>query len=81
MPEFKEHLEKNPLFKVPIDQLHASDPRIQSVWWPNSYQAYFEIQNTIMEMLERNISTEATVKKLATVLNQYIADYHKMNRP
>lgn len=80
MLEFKEHLEKNPLFRVPIDQLQASDPRIQSVWWPNSYQAYFEIQNSIIKMLEKNISTQETVKKLATTLNQYIADYHKMNQ-
>ena len=80
MPEFTEHLERNPLFKVPIDQLQASDPRIQSVWWPNSYQAYFEIQNSIMEMLERNIGTEEIVERLATTINKYIADYHKMNR-
>lgn len=79
MDEFKAHLEGNPLFKVAIDQLNASDPRIQSVWWPNSYQAYYEIQNTIIEMLEQQKSTEETVRKLSTVLNGYMQEYNRMN--
>ncbi len=80
MAEFHQHIEENPLFKVAIDQLADSDPRIQSVWWPNSYQAYFEIQNGILEMLERNISTEETVEKLASVLNRYMDEYNRMNQ-
>lgn len=79
MDAFKDHIEKNPLFKVAIDQLEDSDPRIQSVWWPNSYQAYFEIQNGILEMLEKNVPTQETVDRLATVLNRYIDEYHRMN--
>ena len=79
LPAFDEHIAKNPLFKVAIDQLHDSDPRIQSVWWPNSYQAYFEIQNAIQEMLERNLGTEQTVTRLADVLNAFMDEYNRMN--
>ncbi len=81
MDEFKAHIAQNPLFQVPIDQLFASDPRVQSVWWPNSYQVYYEFQNAIMEMLEKGESTQATVEKLATTLNKYIDDYRKMSQP
>lgn len=81
MEEFKSHIAQNPLFQVAIDQLWASDPRVQSVWWPNSYQAYYEIQNGIREMLEQDLSTAETVEKLATTLNRFIDDYHKMNSP
>ncbi len=81
MDEFKTHIAQNPLFEVAIDQLLASNPQVQSVWWPNSYQAYYEIQNGIREMLEQNLSTEATVEKLATTLNRFIDDYHRMNQP
>jgi sn-glycerol 3-phosphate transport system substrate-binding protein len=78
MEEFKRHLETNPLFKVAIDQVDESDPRIQSVWWPNSYQAYYEIQNTIIEMLERDLSIDSTVQRLADVLNGYMDEYNRL---
>ncbi|HCJ93733.1 MAG TPA: ABC transporter substrate-binding protein, partial [Sphaerochaeta sp.] len=80
LPEFKEHIAKNPLFKVAIDQLNDSNPGIQSVWWPNSYQAYFEIQNGILEMLEKGLGTEETVEKLSSVLNRYMDEYNRMNK-
>ena len=80
LPEFTEHIVKNPLFKVAIDQLNDSNPEIQSVWWPNSYQAYFEIQNGILEMLEKGLGTEETVQKLSSVLNRYMDEYNRMNR-
>jgi len=80
MEEFSEHLAENPLFKVAIDQLNDSDPRIQSVWWPNSYQAYYEIQNTIIEMLEQNRSTDEAVQKISNTLNRYMDEYNRMNR-
>ncbi len=80
LPEFSEHLINNPLFEVAINQLRDSDPRVQSVWWPNSYQAYYEIQNRIMEFLEKERSVDETVTALATVLNKYMADFNRMNR-
>jgi sn-glycerol 3-phosphate transport system substrate-binding protein len=79
LPAFQEHIRRNPLFKVAIDQLNDSDPRIQSVWWPNSYQAYYEIQNAILEMLQKDIPTKETVAKLATILNRFMAEYNRMN--
>lgn len=80
LTEFKEHLRANPLFEVAINQLRDSDPRVQSVWWPNSYQAYYEIQNRIIEMLESNLSVDQTVESLAVVLNKYMADFNRMNK-
>ena len=80
LPEFKVHLQVNPLFEVAINQLRDSDPRVQSVWWPNSYQAYYEIQNRIIEMLEKNASVDQTVESLAAVLNKYMADFNRMNK-
>ena len=79
LPQFKEHVVENPLFQVAIDQLNASNPEIQSVWWPNAYQAYYEIQNRILEMLEQSLGVEQTVSSLASVLNQYMANYNRMN--
>lgn len=80
LPAFHAHIARNPLFKVAIDQLHDSDPRIQSVWWPNSYQAYYEIQNGILEMLEKHVPTEETVRNLAAVLNRFMDEYNRMNK-
>lgn len=80
LPAFKEHVEKNPLFKVAIEQLHASNPNLLSVWWPNGYQAYYEIQNGILEMLERGVSVDKTVETISTTLNRFMSDYNRMNR-
>ncbi len=79
LDEFKQHTDANPLFGVAIDQLHDSDPRIQSVWWPNSYQAYYDIQNAVIEMLEGGVSTDQTVQSLSERLNRYMQEYNRMN--
>lgn len=77
---FKEHIENNKLFKVAIDQLNESDPRIQSVWWPNAFQAYYEVQNAILKMLERDLSVDETVKDLSATINGFMDEYNRMNR-
>jgi sn-glycerol 3-phosphate transport system substrate-binding protein len=77
---FKEHIENNKLFKVAIDQLNDSDPRIQSVWWPNAFQAYYEVQNAILRMLERDLSVDETVKSLSSTINGFMDEYNRMNR-
>lgn len=80
LPQFKEHIEANPLFQTAINQLHESNPRLQSVWWPNSYQAYYEVQNSILEMLERGQGVQETVEKLSSVLNRYLEEYNRSKR-
>ena len=80
LPEFVHHLEQNPLFAVAIEQLNASNPDLLSVWWPNSYQAYYEIQNQIIEMLEKNLDTQKTVDSISSTINRYIEDYNRMNK-
>ncbi len=77
---FKEHVAKNPLFQVAIDQLHDSDPRVQGVWIPSGYQVYYAFQNGIREMLETGKSVQRTVQDLAAEINKYISDYNRMNQ-
>ncbi|MFA7672191.1 MAG: ABC transporter substrate-binding protein, partial [Sphaerochaetaceae bacterium] len=80
LKEFKEHLEQNKLFKVAIDQLNDSNPLVQSVWWPNAFQAYYEVQNAIVQMLEKGVTINETVTNLANTLNGFMDEYNRMNR-
>jgi sn-glycerol 3-phosphate transport system substrate-binding protein len=80
MVEFKEHLENNKLFKVAIDQLLDSDPRIQSVWWPNAFQAYYEVQNAIVRMLDKDIEPKQITDELAKTIGGFIDEYNRMNK-
>ena len=80
LKEFKEHLEQNKLFKVAIDQLNDSNPLVQSVWWPNAFQAYYEVQNAIVQMLEKGVTISETVTNLANTLNGFMDEYNRMNR-
>lgn len=80
LEEFTQHIEKNPLFKVAIDQLHDSNPEVQSVWWPNGYQVYYEIQNSIIEMLEKNKPTSEVVTYLSETINRFMDEYNRMNK-
>ncbi len=77
---FKEHVARNPLFQVAIDQLHDSDPRVQGVWIPSGYQVYYAFQNGIREMLETGKDVQRTVGDLAAEINKYIGDYNRMNQ-
>lgn len=79
LKEFKEHLDENKLFKVAIDQLHDSNPLVQSVWWPNAFQAYYEVQNAVIQMLEKGVSIDQTVTNLANTFNGFMAEYNRMN--
>ncbi|NCC64125.1 MAG: extracellular solute-binding protein, partial [Spirochaetia bacterium] len=78
LPDFEDHIAKNPLFKVAIDQLMQSNPQLQGIWVPSAYQIYYAFQTGILKMLTENRSPEETSKALEAEINGYFAEYLRM---
>lgn len=72
---FKEHTAANPLFAVAIDQMRASNPKLQGIWVPSSYEIYYAFQKGISDMLVQDKSPEETTRDLADTINTYFRNY------
>ncbi|MFA7162443.1 MAG: hypothetical protein WC083_07740, partial [Candidatus Methanomethylophilaceae archaeon] len=61
-----------------IEQLLASNPRLQGIWVPSAYQIYYAFQSGILKMLEENRSAEETSRALAKEIDGYLAEFLRM---
>ena len=78
--EFIRFLDENPQFAVAMRQLEASNPNLQGIWVPSSFQFFMELRNGIIGMIENDSTPEETVDDLANALNAILDDFHEMNR-
>ena len=78
--EYTTFLENNPLFAVAMEQLKVSNPNLQGIWVPSSFQFFMELRNGIISMLEDNKTPEETARDLETALNRILEDFHEANR-
>jgi len=78
MEAFTQHLRENPRAGVAIEQLLASNPRLQGIWVPSAYQIYYAFQSGILKMLEENRSAEETSRALAKEIDGYLAEFLRM---
>jgi len=77
MDAFKDHTAKNPLFAIAIEQMQASDPNLQGIWVPSSYQIYYAFQSGISKMLSEGKDPHQTTQELAKEINGYLDSYLK----
>ncbi|MDY0244666.1 MAG: ABC transporter substrate-binding protein [Sphaerochaeta sp.] len=78
MDAFQKHIEENPHYRVAIEQLMESNPKMQGIWVPSAYQIYYAFQSGILRMLEDDLSPEETSKALAQEINGYFEEYLRM---
>ncbi|NLK13215.1 MAG: ABC transporter substrate-binding protein [Spirochaetales bacterium] len=78
LPAFKAHLQENPLFGVASCQLMNSNPKLQGIWVPSSYQIYYAFQSGILKMLEEKQTPQEASKAIAQEINGYLQEYHLM---
>jgi len=75
-----QNLENQPQFMVPYQQLLVTNPDLQGIWVPASFQVFTELRNGIIAMLEDGESVESAVSRLANNTNQILTDWHDANR-
>ena len=78
--EFIRFLDENPQFAVAMRQLEISNPNLQGIWVPSSFQFFMELRNGIIAMIEYDQTPEETINSLASALNAILDDFHEMNR-
>ncbi|WP_010233022.1 ABC transporter substrate-binding protein [Clostridium arbusti] len=80
LPEMKEHLNKNPLFKTAIDQLHKSSPKLQEMWMP-SFQEFESFEtDTVTSILDGKIDMNTGINEMVEKGNQLINNYNRANK-
>ena len=77
---FTGFLDENPQFAVAMRQLNISNPNLQGIWVPSSFQFFMELRNGIIGMIENDQQPQDTVSNLAEALNAILDDFHEMNR-
>jgi sn-glycerol 3-phosphate transport system substrate-binding protein len=75
MDEFKTHVTENPLFGIAIDQMRDSNPQLQGIWVPSSYQIYYAFQSSIMKMLTEGKDINTATADMAREINGYFSAY------
>ena len=80
MDEYTNFLQQNPQFAVAMRQLEVSNPNLQGIWTPSSFQFFMELRNGIIGMIENNNTPQETVTSLAAALNRILDDFHEANR-
>jgi len=75
---FKQHVQDNPLFGIAIKQMRESNPQLQGIWVPSSYQIYYAFQSGILKMLTENKDVHETTLSLAKEIDGYLTDYLNM---
>ena len=78
--DFIRFLEENPQFEVAMRQLEVSNPNLQGIWVPSSFQFFMELRNGVIGMIEYDIPPQQAVHDLASALNAILDDFHEMNR-
>ena len=78
--EYVEFLQNNPLFAVAMKQLEISNPNLQGIWVPSSFQFFMELRNGIISMIEDDKTPAQTARDLEAALNRILDDFHEANR-
>ena len=72
---FKQHIKGQPLFATAIQQMQNSNPKLQGIWVPSSYQIYYAFQSSIMKMLAEGKDIHQATEEMAKEINGYFAAY------
>lgn len=75
LDDYKAWIAENPIFKVGIDQMRASNPGMLGFTVPYSYEIYFAFQKGIVAALQEGKSPEETTEALAKEINGYLSGY------
>lgn len=75
MDDFKRHQQEHPLFQTAITQMRESNPALQGIWVPSSYEIYYAFQTGIQKMLTEHLSIDDAVASMAKEINGYFTRY------
>lgn len=80
LPEMKQHLEDNPLFKTAIEQLHASSPETQEPMNPVSGEFNRAIKDETLAYVTGKKDIDQAIKDMAAASNKALEDYNRVNK-
>lgn len=79
LPQMKEHLTKNPLFKTAIEQLHASSPETQEPMGPVSAEFSQAMLEETLSYVQGKKSIDQAITDMAARSNKALSDYNRVN--
>lgn len=79
LPQMKEHLTKNPLFKTAIEQLHASSPENQEPMSPVAAEFNRAILEETLNYVQGKKGIDQAIADMANTSNKALSDYNRVN--
>lgn len=79
LPDMKAHLDKNPLFKTAINQLHASSPDTQEPMNAVSSEISTAMKEEILGYVTDKKDIDKAIATMVTRINKALADYNRAN--
>ena len=78
-PEYQAFLERNPQFRIAMEQTEASNPKVTGVWLPSAYQIYYSFQTEIRNVTENGKDIDAAVSDMERTVQKALDDYAAQN--
>ena len=78
-PEYQAFLERNPQFRIAMEQTEASNPKVTGVWIPSAYQIYYSFQTEIRNVTENGKDIDAAVSDMERTVQKALDDYAAQN--
>lgn len=78
--EYNGFISGNPEFKVAMDQIRASNPKVTGVWIPSAYQIYYSFQSTVRSVTEKGLSIDEAVAAMEKEVASALEEYSRQNR-
>ncbi len=80
LPAMNEHLEKNPLFKTAIDQLHSSSPQVQEPMSAVNNEISTFLKEEILSFVLNKKDIDTAVSDMAAKANKALEEYNRANK-
>ena len=79
LPEMDKHLTDHPFFKVPIDSIMNSNPKVQEPFDPNPTELSSIYKDVMLKFAESKLSVDQAVDEMVTRSNESLTSYYKAN--
>lgn len=79
LPEMEQHLADKPFFKIPIDSLNASNPKVQEPFDPNPVELSAIFKEVMTSFAEGKLTVDEATEQMVSRSNDSLNQYYKAN--
>lgn len=75
--KYKEFISEDTNFKIIMDAVFSSNPRLTNVWLPSAYQIYYTFQKNIVDVITGSITIDEGVEEMTNFVQRALDENNK----